>query len=106
MIDALNAQRRAAAARGNEVRSRRAAVKKAIAAGDVDLVKVLRTEVLDDVAEEIPVWQLLRAVPGIGPTTAGEILVDVQVAGERRPRDLELEKRGEIAAALEERLAS
>ena len=64
------------AARGTQVRSQRAALKQAIAAGTVDVVHLLRGNLpeQESIALGMPVRQLLEAVPGIGPETAGDLV--------------------------------
>lgn len=107
----LAEQRRRAAKKGTEVRSRRAALKAEIASGDADLAELLRGTVTpgDDVAvereilaEEIRVGELVRAVPGIGPMTASDLLEAVSIDGSRPLCEVSTEKRAALAAALTE----
>lgn len=104
-------QRRRAAALGTEVRSRRAAVKKQIAAGEISLVDLLvptrSTSVAPwpvasaAIAEEIATGQLLRSVPGIGPKNAGEIIADLQLNPNQPLGELSREKRRDLADEIE-----
>jgi transposase len=106
-VDRLAEQRRRAAARGQEVRVRRASVKRAIAAGEVDLVAdVLRDDQKQRIwaaaiAEEVRVGELLRSIPGIGPTTAAEILEPLEIPSDRPLGDLDQKARNQLAKAIE-----
>lgn len=64
------------AKRGTEVRSQRAAIKKAIAAGTIDVAQLLeggRPDV-EPIALSMPVRQLVESIDGIGPEALGATL--------------------------------
>ena len=104
-------QRRRAAALGAEVRSRRAAVKRSIAAGELDLsILLVPTRSTStaawpvaeaETAEEISIEQLLKSVRGIGPTIAGEILADLKLDPARPLGELTPDQRRDLAAEIE-----
>lgn len=104
----IDAARRRAGAIGNEVRSRRAAVKKRIADGELDLAELLDSDRVDSwpseeasTAEEIPIAPLLKSVPGIGPAIAGEILLDLKLNPNRPMGELGPEVRRRLASEIE-----
>jgi hypothetical protein len=99
-------QRRRAAALGTEVRSRRAAVKRLIASAEVDLPELLRADpdhfyTHMETAEEIPIGQLLRSVPGIGPVIARQITVDLNLNPTRPMAELTPSEREQLATEIE-----
>lgn len=104
-------KRRAAAARATEVRETRAAVKRRIASGELDLAALLRgdssleadlIEGSDEaVAEEIQIGHLLRSVPGVGPVIAQEILDDCELGADRLLADLDQAARELLAEETE-----
>lgn len=100
-------QRRRAAARGTEVRSRRAVVKRLIAEGNSDLVELLQAKPDErrfypiETAEEIPIGQLLRSVPGFGPATVKAIVADLAIDPERPMGELTDKQRRDVAAEIE-----
>jgi hypothetical protein len=95
-------QRRRAAARGTEVRSARAAAKRRIAAGEIHLSRWLRADVeRNAVAEEVPVGQLVRSVPGIGRVIATEILTDLQINPDNPMGELDQQDRDRLADEIE-----
>lgn len=98
-------QRRRAAAIGTEVRSRRAAVKRRISDEDLDLVELLKPpeDVDEDLAtaEEVPIGQLLRSVPGFGPATVAAIVADLQLNPDRPMGELTDNQRRDLAAEIE-----
>lgn len=89
--------------RGTEVRSRRAALKRRIEAGDVDLAAIL-AGTADDADEQtaldIKIGELLRAVPNIGEIRAGAIAATAGVSTVARLSTITLKRRRAIAAAL------
>lgn len=95
--------RPAALARGTEVRSRRAELKRRVAAGRLDLERLLRgdaQEADETTALDIRVGELLRAIPGIGETTA-DAIVDATPCGlDARLGTLTLKRRLALADAL------
>jgi hypothetical protein len=99
--DPLTASRHRAAAKGRAVISRRAEIKRAIAAGDLDVQTIIASETTPD-ADAIKVDQLLRAVPGIGPLTASEIAEAANVPAGARLGDLPTPARQRLSVAIEE----
>lgn len=86
--------------RGTQVRSRRAALKRAIAAGDVDLPDLLRggqAEAFEEVALDMRIDDLVRSVPGIGVTGAAAI---VDPHHGCRLSALTIRRRNQIAKAI------
>jgi hypothetical protein len=99
-------QRRQAGALGTEVRSRRAAAKARIAAGDVGLPGILRGSygsipVVAANVDDIPIGQLVRSVPGIGRATSTAILTDLSINPERPMGELPDAERRRLADEIE-----
>lgn len=93
-------------ARATEVRSRRAALKKAIANRPALAGELLEGRATDPagwgpVAAEMPLEALVRAVPGVGPAAAREVLDGVP--SDARLYALTMERRRQIAGRLETR---
>lgn len=75
--EARNAQRRAALVKARNVRTQRRLVKEALKSGEIDVYEVLEGQVLPEieaVIAEIPVFDMLRMLPGIGKVRALEIV--------------------------------
>ena len=92
-------------ARATEVRSRRATLKRAIAERPTLAVEVLRGEAPRhdlDVAHDMKVADILRAVPGLGPASVREILEHGHPP-DARLYWLTMGRRREIAGRLEAR---
>lgn len=90
-------------ARGTEVRSRRAHLKNAIKAGEVDLAGLLdgaAPEGLETVALEMRVDALLGAVSGVGWETMRRVCAAAAVRPEQRLSELTIRRRRAIADAL------
>lgn len=88
------------AKRGTEVRSQRAAIKKAIAGGSIDVAQLLeggRPDV-EPIALSMPVRQLLEQIDGMGPEAIASALeglapnIWIRVLG-----SLTIEQRGQLA---------
>ena len=94
-------QRLEALARANDVRSRRAQLKRDLAAGSMSVAAVLA---------EPPWWvgsmcvrDLLLAVPGCGPYKAGKVLHQLQVSPSRTVGLMSRRQRLELAFVMGER---
>lgn len=94
--------RPAGLSRGTEVRSRRAALKRAIKAGDADGLEVLagRAPEWEEVAADMPVGALLAALPGVGPATVDQLLAERSIPAGTRMFGLTGERRAELADAI------
>lgn len=102
-MDRQAEQRRRAAARGTEIRSRRAEVKRSISSGLLSLRKILKGAASDEllaIAGEIRIGELLRSVPGIGPKLSKEILDEARIPSDRRLRDIPDRQRRRIAGEI------
>lgn len=95
--------RPAALAKGTEVRSRRAALKRAIREGKASGLTVLagKSKRWEEVASDMPLEGLLLSIPGVGPTTVDELLDTRGIPADVRIYGLTLERRQELAKALE-----
>lgn len=92
-------------AKGTEVRSRRAALKRAIKDGSIDGFAILAGDGQDAqqaTASEMPLVALLLAIPGIGATTVETLLGDRGIPGDARLWALTDERRRELADAAKE----
>ena len=99
---------RAGLALGNQAKSERAAVRTRIAAGDVDVRQLLHGDGDEDTertALQMPVAQLIAAVPGIGPDAADRILTG-RCGPTRRLGELTTRARRGIADSLDKELTT
>lgn len=90
-------------ARGPQVRSQRAAVRRAIVAGDLDVAELIAgdgDETIEAIALDMTLEQLLRSVPGVDLDVAADICVRVGVSLEARLHTLTIARRRAIAGAL------
>jgi hypothetical protein len=86
--------------RGTEVRSRRAALKRRVEAGTLDLSRLLTgsaAESDEETALDMRIGELLRAVPGIGDATAREICSRSNVEPDARLSTLPIRRRCVVA---------
>jgi hypothetical protein len=82
--------------RGTEVRSRRAALKRRVEAGTLDLSQILHgtgSESDEEVALEMRITDLLRAVPGVGVETARVVCLQSGVDPDARLCTLTIRRR-------------
>lgn len=88
--------------KAQEARSTRAELKRGIASSDVDVDRLLRgnSERWERVATEMRVRDLVLAVKGIGPTTADEILEELELERETRLKTLTFARREALAALV------
>ena len=90
-------------ARGTEVRSLRAALKRRIADGDVDAAALLEGtagQADEEIALGVRIDHLLGAVPGVGPQTTRTICTNAGVDEGRRLAELTVKARRDIAEHL------
>lgn len=98
---------RAGLALGNEAKSARAAIRKRVAAGDIDVAQLLLGDAAEDierVAMEMPVATLLQAVPGVGPDAVDRMLTG-RCGPRRRLGELTTRARRGIADSLKKEIA-
>lgn len=91
-------QRQTALKKANLVRVTRAALKKNIAAGVVDITDVLR-----DPPPELllmRVYDLLRALPKFGPFKAGRVMTQARIAQSKTVGGLSARQRDELLRVL------
>lgn len=88
--------------KGTQVRSRRAALKRGIKDGSIDAVEIIAgsERVHQETAADLPLEALLLAIPGIGDTTAQELLDGIPA--DARLWALTDERRLELADAVRE----
>ncbi|NLE97676.1 MAG: 30S ribosomal protein S13 [Propionibacterium sp.] len=88
-IPKLSAEQLAAArASATEARRVRAELKDQVKSQELTFMEALRKAQGDDTLSRIKVVDLLRAVPRVGVTRAGEILESAQISANRRIRGL------------------
>lgn len=95
--------RPAALARGPEVRSIRASVRRAIAAGTIDVAALLHgdaDESVETIALEMRIDQLVGAVTGVGDTTIRKVCADAGVDRDVRLHQLTIARRRALADAI------
>lgn len=83
-----SAQLEAAREAATHARRQRADLKEKVKSGDISFCDALSTAVEDDSLSRIKVVDLLRAVPRVGVTRAGEIMDNLAIAPNRRIRGL------------------
>lgn len=96
------APRPAGLERGTLVRSRRAALKRLIGDGEVDVVQLLEGELPghEETALQMKIEQLLEAVPGVGSVTSGELCKRAEIAPDARLSALTIARRRLLADEL------
>lgn len=77
-------QRRAALARAQEVRSTRASIKQMLKTGEVTLADLLARVDDNDVVAGMPVSDVLRALPRMGPVRSRRLMERLDIAASRR----------------------
>lgn len=105
---AKSARRPPQFAKGTEVRSRRAALKRGMKEGSIDWHGVLAGTVDDEhqkTAADMPLESLLLAVPGVGDTTAHDLLELRGIPASARLWALTDERRRELADAVRKAIA-
>lgn len=96
-------------AQGPQVRSKRAAVRRAIADGSVDVVALLSgagLEEVETVALDMTVETLVRNAPSIDGATTARICATAGVQLEARLCNLTIARRQALAAALGKEIAT
>ena len=83
-----SAQLEAARAAATEARRARANLKERVKNGDLSFTDALNKAVDDETLSRIKVVDLLRSMPRVGVTRAGEIMENLQIAPNRRIRGL------------------
>ena len=91
-------QRLHALAKANQVRSARAQLKRDLAAGTVELARILANP--PAYAQTARVLELLIAVPGIGPARAGRALAHCRIAEAKTIAGLSGRQRTELTQLL------
>lgn len=94
---------------GTIVRSRRAALKRSIEAGKVDVVEILKGDAREDVetvALDMTVDALLRAIPGVGWVTVQALAETADVETQARLSTLTIARRRALAGALGKEIAT
>lgn len=99
---------RANLARGPQVRSERAALKRRITEGSLNAADVLEGAggLVEDVASAMPVRQLLEAIPGVGTTTAATIMGELELPTDVRLYGLAPSGRRQLADRVREETAA
>lgn len=83
--------------RSCESRAQRAAFKRALKAGEIGgVAKALE----DECAKRIHVSEFLRSLPGIGKVTAQRLMVELEIAPNRRIGGLGVRQRARLLEAL------
>jgi ribosomal protein S13 len=90
------AQREAARAKANAVRSGRAQLKRALRDGEITFVEAIDAEA----AAGMPIEALLRSLEGFGHTRADEVLDEAEVAGQRLCGELAVGEAVSVVLAL------
>lgn len=83
-----SAQLEAARGAATQARRARAELKEQVKAGTISFADALAKAADDDTLSRIKVVDLLRAMPRVGVTRAGEIMENLQIAPNRRIRGL------------------
>ena len=81
-------QLQAAREAATQARRARADLKEQVKAGTISFTDALSTAAADDTLSRIKVVDLLRSMPRVGVTRAGEIMENLQIAPNRRIRGL------------------
>jgi hypothetical protein len=97
-MSALETLRRERLREANEVRTRRAALKAAIAAGNVTLTDALTAD--HDWTQAMPVVVLLRVVPGLGSVRVNRALIANQLTTTLTLENFSHSRRQELLAWL------
>ena len=82
------AQLEAAREAATQARRARAELKEQLKSGELSFGEALNKAVADDTLSRIKVVDLLRAMPRVGVTRAGEIMDSLNIAANRRIRGL------------------
>jgi hypothetical protein len=88
-------QRMAALATANEIRFYRAQLKRDIAIGEVDALAILRRP--NQKVQTMKIWDLLRAIPGVGVTKSSAALRKAGVSPSKTLGGLTARQRRELA---------
>lgn len=91
-------QRKAALERAAQVRSERAALKKALKDGSAKIADVLTSD--DDVVGKTKVAQLINALPGYGKARTAQLMDHIGIAENRRVAALTDRQRDALIKAL------
>jgi hypothetical protein len=91
-------QRLRALAKANEVRVARAQLKRAVAAGRIELARLVVEP--PSCAQTAKVRELLLVVPGIGPARADRVLAHCRIAQAKTVAGLSDRQRAELVALL------
>lgn len=99
MMKPADAQRLRALGKANWVRSSRVSLRRALAAGEVDIYRLLagNDEKWEAVIEGQQLEALLLTLPGIGPATTEDILLETRLSGRLTPVALTYGRRLELA---------
>lgn len=96
-LSALTEEQRAEARRrACESRTQRAAFKRALKAGEISVAEALK----DGRAKRIYVSEFLRSLPGIGKVTARRLMVELEIAPNRRIGGLGVRQRAGLLETL------
>lgn len=93
-------QRREAVEKAQAARRARKELKASIKRGEVSLTEVLDSE--GPVVERMRVWDLLRALPGIGEAKAKKLMQDCGIAESKRVGGLGCRQREKLREAFDE----
>lgn len=91
-------QRRGSLDRANAVRSARAGLKRELAAGDVEIREVIARP--PGFAAQAKVYDLLLAVPGLGPARTATLLTRCQIPHRKSLVNLSERQRGALITLL------
>jgi transposase len=89
-------QRAAALAKGAAARKERADVKNRLKRGTTTITEVLTQAESDEVLAKMKVSEMLKSMPGVGKIRAAEIMVRLDISGNRRLRGLGSSQRSEL----------
>ena len=92
------AQRAAAVAAASRTRAHRAGVKAALKSGDLSLAEVL--DRAEPELDRMPVAELLKSLPRVGPVRAAEIMDRIGIAANRRLGGLGVIQRAALVREL------
>lgn len=95
LTDEQREQARAAALRA---RTERSALRASLRNGSASVADVLESS--HDAYRRMPVRDVLRSLPGIGPVRAAQIMQDVGIAATRRVGGLTSRQRADVIAVL------
>ncbi|MGH3430331.1 MAG: integration host factor, actinobacterial type [Mycobacteriales bacterium] len=93
-------QRSTALAKAFEVRAARASVLASLKTGEMTMPQVLASAKTDPVVGKIRVVQLLKAMPGFGPSRATALMEQAGIAANRRVAGLGERQRAALLQAL------